>query len=46
MGFGFNGLLEGAGGFGVGIAMCGLLVGELGLKGLEGGMLCLIGNGG
>src|SRR5699024_10535053 len=44
IGFAFNGFLEGAAGFGVPIAICALLLTQLGFKPLEAAMLCLIAN--
>ena len=44
IGFAFNGFLEGAAGFGVPIAICALLLAQLGFKPLQAAMLCLIAN--
>lgn len=44
IGFAFNGFLEGAAGFGVPIAICALLLTQLGFKPLQAAMLCLIAN--
>src|SRR5699024_11364989 len=44
IGFAFNGFLEGAAGFGVPIAICALLLTQLGFKPLEASILCLIAN--
>ena len=44
IGFAFNGFLEGAAGFGVRIAICALLLAQLGFKPLQAAMLCLIAN--
>lgn len=42
--FAFNGFLEGAAGFGVPIAICALLLTQLGFGPLQAAMLCLIAN--
>ena len=42
--FAFNGFLEGAAGFGVPIAICALLLTQLGFQPLKAAMLCLIAN--
>ncbi|WP_436862795.1 L-lactate permease [Staphylococcus caeli] len=44
IGFAFNGFLEGAAGFGVPIAICALLLTQLGFAPLQAAMLCLIAN--
>ena len=44
IGFAFNGFLEGAAGFGVPIAICALLLTQLGFGPLQAAMLCLIAN--
>src|SRR5699024_10619347 len=44
IGAAFNGFLEGAAGFGVPIAICALLLTQLGFKPFEAAMLCLIAN--
>ena len=44
IGFAFNGFLDGAAGFGVPIAICALLLAQLGFKPLQAAMLCLIAN--
>ncbi|RPF56507.1 L-lactate permease [Abyssicoccus albus] len=45
IGFCLNAFLEGAAGFGVPIAICAVLLVQLGFKPLEAAMLCLIANG-
>ncbi|WP_141708528.1 L-lactate permease, partial [Staphylococcus aureus] len=45
IGYCFNAFLEGAAGFGVPIAICAVLLIELGFEPLRAGMLCLISNG-
>ncbi|KKI62632.1 MULTISPECIES: L-lactate permease [Staphylococcus] len=44
IGFVFNGFLEGAAGFGVPIAICAVLLTQLGFKPLQAAMYCLVGN--
>lgn len=44
IGFVFNAFLEGAAGFGVPIAICAVLLTQLGFKPLEAAMYCLVGN--
>ncbi|WAE40002.1 L-lactate permease [Staphylococcus pasteuri] len=44
IGFSFNAFLEGAAGFGVPIAICALLLAQLGFKPLQAAMLCLVAN--
>ena len=44
IGFSFNAFLEGAAGFGVPIAICALLLSQLGFKPLQAAMLCLVAN--
>ncbi len=45
IGFCFNAFLEGAAGFGVPIAICAVLLIQLGFEPLKAAMLCLIANG-
>lgn len=45
IGFAFNAFLEGAAGFGVPIAICAVLLTQLGFRPLQAAMLCLIANG-
>ncbi|HDT9049033.1 TPA: L-lactate permease [Staphylococcus pseudintermedius] len=45
IGFAFNAFLEGVAGFGVPIAICAVLLIQLGFKPLQAAMLCLVGNG-
>lgn len=45
IGFCFNAFLEGAAGFGVPIAVCAVLLMQLGFKPLQAAMLCLVANG-
>lgn len=45
IGFCFNAFLEGAAGFGVPIAICAVLLVQLGFQPLQAAMLCLIANG-
>lgn len=45
IGFCFNAFLEGAAGFGVPIAVCAVLLIQLGFKPLQAAMLCLVANG-
>ncbi|MCY1029818.1 L-lactate permease, partial [Mammaliicoccus sciuri] len=45
IGFSFNAFLEGAAGFGVPIAICSVLLIQIGFKPLQAAMLCLIANG-
>lgn len=45
IGFCFNAFLEGVAGFGVPIAICAVLLIQLGFEPLKAAMLCLIGNG-
>ncbi|RXK18622.1 L-lactate permease [Macrococcus sp. DPC7161] len=45
IGFSFNAFLEGAAGFGVPIAICAVLLVQLGFKPLQAAMFCLIANG-
>lgn len=45
IGFLFNAFLEGAAGFGVPIAICAVLLMQLGFKPLQAAMLCLVANG-
>ncbi|REH95709.1 L-lactate permease [Staphylococcus felis] len=45
IGFSFNAFLEGVAGFGVPIAICAVLLIQLGFEPLKAAMLCLIGNG-
>ncbi|UBH13288.1 L-lactate permease [Macrococcus armenti] len=45
IGFCFNAFLEGAAGFGVPIAICAVLLVQLGFKPLQAAMFCLIANG-
>lgn len=45
IGFCFNAFLEGAAGFGVPIAICAVLLIQIGFKPLQAAMLCLIANG-
>lgn len=45
IGFSFNAFLEGAAGFGVPIAICSVLLIQLGFRPLQAAMLCLIANG-
>ncbi|MCD0805022.1 L-lactate permease, partial [Staphylococcus aureus] len=44
IGFAFNAFLEGAAGFGVPIAICALLLTQLGFNPLKAAMLCLVAN--
>ena len=44
IGFVFNGFLEGAAGFGVPIAICAVLLTQLGFKPLQAAMYCLVAN--
>ena len=44
IGFSFNAFLEGAAGFGVPIAICALLLSQLGFRPLQAAMLCLVAN--
>ena len=44
IGFSFNAFLEGAAGFGVPIAICALLLAQLGFRPLQAAMLCLVAN--
>ena len=44
IGFSFNAFLEGAAGFGVPIAICALLLTQLGFRPLQAAMLCLVAN--
>ena len=44
IGFSFNAFLEGAAGFGVPIAICALLLTQLGFQPLQAAMLCLVAN--
>ena len=44
IGFSFNAFLEGAAGFGVPIAICAVLLVQLGYKPLQAAMLCLVAN--
>ena len=44
IGFVFNGFLEGAAGFGVPIAICAVLLTQLGFKPLQAAMYCLVSN--
>ena len=45
IGFAFNAFLEGVAGFGVPIAICAVLLIQLGFKPLQAAMLCLVANG-
>lgn len=45
IGFSFNAFLEGAAGFGVPIAICSVLLIQIGFKPLQAAMLCLVANG-
>ncbi|QJF25979.1 L-lactate permease [Mammaliicoccus vitulinus] len=45
IGFSFNAFLEGVAGFGVPIAICSVLLIQIGFKPLQAAMLCLIANG-
>lgn len=45
IGFSFNAFLEGAAGFGVPIAICSVLLIQIGFRPLQAAMLCLVANG-